>query len=99
MVIGNPVNESIVATSAKAVGASRCSTLLAGSDCCTHKSWKTCAVSEPSSGTAQIAVLHVGGLVSSRSNPRTSVAYIEANVTASAPPNEWPTMTYGPGSP
>ena len=61
-----------MATSAKAAGASRCSALLAGLDCSAHKAWKTCAASEPSSGTAQIAVFHAGGLASSSSNPRTS---------------------------
>ena len=85
-IIGTSLNDLMVATSAKAVGASRCSALLAGLDCSTHRAWKTPAASEPSSGTAQIAVFHAGGLASTRSNPRTSVGNIEANVTASGAP-------------
>ena len=34
-----------------------------------------------------------------RTSPVTSSAYSDANMTASAPPKEWPTTTYGPGSP
>src|SRR4051812_39011600 len=97
--MGNGLNDLMVATCPKAVGASSCSGLLAGLDCAAHRDWKSCAVAEPSSGTAQIAVFQVTGLASTRSIPRTSVGNIDANVTASAPPKECPTTTYGACSP
>jgi non-heme chloroperoxidase len=34
-----------------------------------------------------------------RTSPVTSSAKSDANVTTSAPPKDWPTITYGPGSP
>ncbi len=57
------------------------------------------AASEPSSATAHKAAGHVVGEASTRTSPVTSSAKSEANVIASAPPKEWPTTTYGPGSP
>lgn len=96
--IGNVPSVLIRATSAKAGTASNCSLLPLGTN--EPQTLRSIAAPpEPSSGTAHTAAGHVVGLASTSTRPMTSSAYCAANVTASAPPKEWPTTTYGPGSP
>src|SRR5947208_1314433 len=61
----------MVATSAKAARTSRCSGLLSGWALLAQMSRKRCAMSEPSSGTAQLAAGQVVGLASRGRTQRT----------------------------
>src|SRR6266508_3157505 len=97
-VSGTAPSEVIADTSANAAGPSNCSGLPEGSDMAVQVSTNPRAASVPSSGTAQIAGFQLLGLVSMRTTPLTSPGYNDANVTASAPPKEWPTTRYGPSS-
>ena len=85
-VVGSAPIEVIAEISAKEAGTSRRSGLLSGLALAAQMSRKTCAMSEPSSGTAQLVAGQVVGLASSSSRPLTSAGYAEANATASAPP-------------
>ncbi len=49
--------------------------------------------------TEHAVVGQVAGLASTSMSPATSSGYCDVKVTDSGPPKEWPTMTYGPGSP
>ncbi len=87
------------AISAKDVNTSRCSTLAVGSVHPAQFALTIPAKSELPSAIAHSSVGHVAGLASMTTTPATWVGYREANAIASAPPNECPTATYGPGSP
>ncbi len=97
--IGSEPSESIWDASAKAATTSRCSPFPVGANVPVQSPRSIAAASEPSSATAHRAAGQVVGEASMRTSPVTSSANSEANVTASAPPKEWPTTTYGPGSP
>ncbi len=73
---GNDPRVSMAATSAKPATSSSCSGLSVGWAGSGQRATKSAAASEPSSGTAQPAAVHVGGVASSRTRPSTSSGYV-----------------------